>query len=55
MNTVKVVSVCSSACFTSETSERMSIKSNIQVKVEGVPLHAMEANGGRGGIAPHHT
>jgi hypothetical protein len=24
-------------------------------KGEGVPLHAMEAHGGRGGIAPTHT
>jgi hypothetical protein len=27
----------------------------IDVKVKGVPLHAMEAHGGRGGIAPIHT
>jgi hypothetical protein len=25
------------------------------VKGKGVPLHAMEADGGRGGIAPTHT
>jgi hypothetical protein len=24
-------------------------------KGKGVPLHAMEAHGGRGGIAPTHT
>jgi hypothetical protein len=24
-------------------------------EVKGVPLHAMEAHGGRGGIAPTHT
>jgi hypothetical protein len=26
-----------------------------KVKSKGVPLHAMEAHGGRGGIAPTHT
>jgi hypothetical protein len=25
------------------------------VKSKAVPLHAMEAHGGRGGIAPNHT
>jgi hypothetical protein len=27
----------------------------IKIKCKGVPLHAMEAHGGRGGIAPTHT
>jgi hypothetical protein len=27
----------------------------VTIKGRGVPLHAMEAHGGRGGIAPTHT
>jgi hypothetical protein len=29
--------------------------SKINIKSKAVPLHAMEAHGGRGGIAPTHT
>jgi hypothetical protein len=33
----------------------INILSAIRKKGKGVPLHAMEAHGGRGGIAPTHT
>jgi hypothetical protein len=32
-----------------------SVFCSLLVKNKGVPLHAMEAHGGRGGIAPTHT
>jgi hypothetical protein len=34
------------------TSQKQDVKSK---KIKPVPLHAMEAHGGRGGIAPTHA
>jgi hypothetical protein len=39
--------------FRFECDESMIIKD--EVKSKAVPLHAMEAHGGRGGIAPAHS
>jgi hypothetical protein len=38
-----------------QTSENMAIKPTLYNKGKSVPLHAMEAHGGKGGIAPTHT
>jgi hypothetical protein len=38
------------------SSEMLRYNSMIQyIKSKAVPLHAMEAHGGRGGIVPTHT
>jgi hypothetical protein len=37
------------------TRRRENLKSHIVKKGKAVPLHAMEALGGRGGIAPTHS
>jgi hypothetical protein len=34
---------------------RKTIKIKVKLKSKAVQLHAMEAHGGRGGIAPTHT
>jgi hypothetical protein len=35
--------------------QKGQIKTVSKVKSKAVPLHAMEAHGGRGGIAPSHS
>jgi hypothetical protein len=41
-----------SRCWTLLLSNR---RKDMTKKGKGVPIHAMEAHGGRGGIAPTHT
>jgi hypothetical protein len=31
------------------------LQANVSSNLKAVPLHAMEAHGGRGGVAPTHT
>jgi hypothetical protein len=38
-----------------EKSNHTNLKTIIILKSKAVPLHAIEAHGGRGGIAPTHT
>jgi hypothetical protein len=52
--TLVVLHVCETWCLTVREEYRLKIFGN-GGKGKAVPLHAMEAHGGRGGIAPTHT
>jgi hypothetical protein len=55
-NTLPPLPKLSSKSNTDSDSTAPNLKlHNIRSKGKGVPLHAMEAPGGRGGIAPTHS
>jgi hypothetical protein len=46
---------CETWSLTSMEENRVRMFENREEVKKSVPLHAMEAHGGRGGIAPTHT